>query len=117
MEQEHERAAGAWQAEWGALSDGLAYTGGAAASVRRVLEGLEVDADRMRANLTRETVAERLAFALAERHGREEAHHLVAETDWAELDVPDELLDPTTYTGSAGVLVERALDHHRKEAR
>jgi len=114
---EHERAAGAWQAEWGALSDGLAFTGGAAASVRRVLEGLEVDADRMRANLARETVAERLAFALAGRHGREEAHHLVAEGDWAELDVPEELLDPTTYTGSAEALVERALDHHRKERR
>jgi 3-carboxy-cis,cis-muconate cycloisomerase len=114
---EHERAAGAWQAEWGALSDGLAFTGGAAASLRRVLEGLEVDADRMRANLARETVAERLAFALAGRHGREEAHHLVAERDWAELDVPEELLDPTTYTGSAEALVERALDHHRKERR
>jgi 3-carboxy-cis,cis-muconate cycloisomerase len=114
---EHERAAGAWQAEWGAISDALAFTGGAAASLRRVLEGLEVDAGRMRANLARETVAERLAFALAGQYGREEAHHLVAERDWAELDVPEELLDPTTYTGSAEALVERALDHHRKERR
>ena len=29
LEQEHERAAGAWQAEWDALSGALAYTGGA----------------------------------------------------------------------------------------
>ncbi len=35
---EHERALGAWQAEWGALSDALAYAGGAAAAIRRVLE-------------------------------------------------------------------------------
>ena len=33
---EHERALGAWQAEWGALSDALAYAGGAAAAVRGV---------------------------------------------------------------------------------
>ena len=48
---EHERALGAWQAEWGALSDALAYAGGAAAAIRGVLEALEVDAGRMRANL------------------------------------------------------------------
>ena len=51
-EYEHERAAGAWQAEWPALSDALAYAGGAAAAIRRSLEGLQVDAERMRANLT-----------------------------------------------------------------
>jgi 3-carboxy-cis,cis-muconate cycloisomerase len=50
-EYEHERAAGAWQAEWPALSAALAYTGGAAAAVRRSLEGLEIDAERMRTNL------------------------------------------------------------------
>ena len=33
--QEHERALGSWQSEWGALSDALAYAGGAAAAVRR----------------------------------------------------------------------------------
>ncbi|MEA2449891.1 MAG: 3-carboxy-cis,cis-muconate cycloisomerase [Thermoleophilaceae bacterium] len=48
---EHERAAGAWHAEWQPLSEALALTGGAAAAMRRVLEGLELDADRMRANL------------------------------------------------------------------
>ena len=42
MAQEHERAAGAWQAEWEALGGALAYTGGAAAAVREVVEGLEV---------------------------------------------------------------------------
>jgi 3-carboxy-cis,cis-muconate cycloisomerase len=44
---EHERAAGAWHAEWPALSAALAYTGGAVAAARRSLEGLEVDAARM----------------------------------------------------------------------
>jgi 3-carboxy-cis,cis-muconate cycloisomerase len=44
---EHERAAGAWQAEWPALSAALAFTGGAVAATRRSLEGLQVDAARM----------------------------------------------------------------------
>ncbi len=51
MAGEHERAAGAWHSEWTALSDALAYTGGAAWSLREGLSGLEVDTARMRANL------------------------------------------------------------------
>jgi len=51
MEQEHERAAGAWHAEWAPLRALLVSTGSAAAWLRRSLEGLEVDAERMRANL------------------------------------------------------------------
>jgi 3-carboxy-cis,cis-muconate cycloisomerase len=48
MEQEHERAAGAWQAEWGTLTDLLRLTGSAAAWGRDLLEHLEVDAAVMR---------------------------------------------------------------------
>ena len=48
---EHERAAGAWHAEWGALSRAIAYAGGAATAIRECLEGLRVDEDRMRANM------------------------------------------------------------------
>lgn len=50
MEQEHERAAGAWQAEWGTISDLLRLTGSAAAWGRDLLEHLEVDAEAMRAS-------------------------------------------------------------------
>jgi 3-carboxy-cis,cis-muconate cycloisomerase len=50
-DQELERAAGAWHAEWPALSTALAYAGGVAAAVRTCVEGLEAHADRMRANL------------------------------------------------------------------
>jgi 3-carboxy-cis,cis-muconate cycloisomerase len=53
MEQEHERAAGAWQAEWGTLRDLVALTGSAAAWGRDLLEHLEVDPARMRDNLAR----------------------------------------------------------------
>jgi 3-carboxy-cis,cis-muconate cycloisomerase len=48
MAQEHERAAGAWQAEWGTLTDLLRLTGSAAAWAHDLLEHLEVDAERMR---------------------------------------------------------------------
>ena len=49
--QEHERAFGAWHAEWPALVGALAYAGGAVNGARRAVEGLEVHADRMRENL------------------------------------------------------------------
>jgi 3-carboxy-cis,cis-muconate cycloisomerase len=43
MEQERERAAGAWQAEWGTITELLRLTGSAAAWGRDMLEHLEFD--------------------------------------------------------------------------
>ncbi len=51
MEQEHERAAGAWQAEWGTYTELLSLTGSATAWARELLEELEVHPDLMQANL------------------------------------------------------------------
>jgi 3-carboxy-cis,cis-muconate cycloisomerase len=51
MPQEHERGAGSWQAEWGAITDVLRLTGSAVAWTRELLEHLEVDPERMRENL------------------------------------------------------------------
>jgi 3-carboxy-cis,cis-muconate cycloisomerase len=51
MEQEHERAAGAWQAEWGTYTELLALTGSATAWARELLENLIVHPDLMQANL------------------------------------------------------------------
>lgn len=134
---EHQRAGGAWQAEWEALSGVLATTGGASAALAGALEGLEVDTARMRANLelTRGgIVAERLAHILTERLGRRAARELVrgaalraatsGQSLASELDVsatglsPDEIdaaLDPMTYLGSAGALVDRALRRFEEE--
>lgn len=50
MSQELQRAAGAWQAEWGTLTELLRLTGSAAAWGRELLEDLQVDVQRMRAN-------------------------------------------------------------------
>jgi 3-carboxy-cis,cis-muconate cycloisomerase len=127
---EHERGVGGWHAEWEALSGALAFTGGAVAAAADALDELEVDADRMRANLEASgglVVAERVAFALTPRLGRSRAHAAVAEAAKApsfrealaadeslglteqELDV---LLDPAGYLGAAEVLVDRALAAH-----
>ena len=51
MEQEHERAAGAWQAEWGVHTELLGLVGSAAAWARELLEQLQVDPARMLENL------------------------------------------------------------------
>jgi 3-carboxy-cis,cis-muconate cycloisomerase len=67
MEQEHERAAGAWHAEWAPLRSLLVATGSAAAWLRSCLSGLEVDAARMRANLGPGAVVPESAAALVDR--------------------------------------------------
>lgn len=58
-EHEHERAAGAWHAEWTALTEALAHAGGAAAAIRECLEGLRVFPERMRENMRPELYSER----------------------------------------------------------
>jgi 3-carboxy-cis,cis-muconate cycloisomerase len=140
MAQEHERAAGAWHSEWEALSDTLALTGGAAAAIREVTEGLQVHPERMRENLDATgglLLAENVTTVAAERLGRLKAHDLVQavarRTADGERSFREELLrdgeirevlseeeidaalDPAGYLGSAGTFVDRALALYRKE--
>jgi 3-carboxy-cis,cis-muconate cycloisomerase len=67
MEHEHERAAGAWHAEWPALRSLLRFTRSAAAWLRDCLENLEVDVERMRANAGDATGSVGAASELVER--------------------------------------------------
>ena len=53
MAGEHERSAGAWQSEWPALSEAFRLAAGAVGRTREALQGLQVDAGRMRDNLAR----------------------------------------------------------------
>jgi 3-carboxy-cis,cis-muconate cycloisomerase len=53
MVQEHERAAGGWQAEWPTLAALIQTTGAASEAMADVTEGLTVDRERMRKNLDR----------------------------------------------------------------
>ncbi len=127
---EHERAVGSWHAEWEALSGALAFAGGAASAAADAVTGLEVNTERMRANLDLGgglVVAERISFALTSRLGRSEAHMLVGEAARAPsfrdalladartgltADEVESLLDPTEYLGAAESLVDRALSEY-----
>jgi 3-carboxy-cis,cis-muconate cycloisomerase len=138
-EHEHQRAAGAWHAEWEPLSDLLRLTGSAASWAADLLAGLEPDPARMRDNLLAAggfPMAEHVASLLSPELGRTAAHEVVAQASVravAEgralrevlLDSPevagagvtagelDEALDPTEYLGSATSFVDAALAAHR----
>src|SRR5581483_4661677 len=51
MVSEHERGTGTWQAEWDTLLELLRLTGSSAAIARELLAGLEVDPEKMRADM------------------------------------------------------------------
>jgi 3-carboxy-cis,cis-muconate cycloisomerase len=91
---EHERAIGGWHTEWVVLPQAFRFTAAAAAHVRIIAEGVEIDTVRMRQNLDRTrglVLAERVMMALAPTFGRMPAHHRVeaaakrAATDGATL--------------------------------
>jgi 3-carboxy-cis,cis-muconate cycloisomerase len=125
--QEHERGLGGWQAEWTPLSQALAFAGGAAAAIHEVLSGLEVDAERMRANVGELTAAEHASFVLAARVGKSRAHELVGEASRSASfrdglaaagltgEEVDEVLDPERYLGAAEAFVDRALAYYEQE--
>jgi 3-carboxy-cis,cis-muconate cycloisomerase len=132
--QEHERSAGAWHAEWPTLPTLLLVTSGALAAIVEIAEGLEIDVARMRANLDATDgliMAEAVAFALAEKIGKSQAHHLVEAASkqavaerrhlrdvlagngevTAQLgaDRIAKLMEPLTYLGASQALIDRLL--------
>jgi len=81
MEQEHERAAGAWHSEWPTLTELLVTVGSAASWLAESLAVLRVDADRMAATVAaagEPALAQRVTDALAESLGPSAAHEAVA---------------------------------------
>jgi len=139
LEAEHERAPGGWAAEWETLRDIFVLSAGSAERLREMLEGLEVDAGRMRENLDAALglpLAESLMMALAPKIGRAEAHHRVeaasklalarkrplSEVAKAEPAIAgnlsaeeiDRALDPGRYLGSAEAMIEAALADARR---
>jgi 3-carboxy-cis,cis-muconate cycloisomerase len=131
---EHERAVGAWQAEWPVYPALALVTSGALHAVADVAEGLTVDAERMQKNLDAtggQIMAEALTFALAPKLGKPLAHHLVEAaaqrahkskrrlTDVAKDDAGvtavlaaddiDKVLDPISYQGVAQAFIDRLI--------
>jgi len=132
--QDHERSAGPWHAEWPTLPALMLVTSGALTAIVDLAEGLEVDAARMRANLDTThglIMAEAVTFALAEKIGKSDAHHLMeaaskkAVADQkhlrdvltsdskvaAHLDVKQiaALFEPMAYQGVSQTLIDRLL--------
>jgi 3-carboxy-cis,cis-muconate cycloisomerase len=76
----HERPPGLWHAEWLALPQLFGLASGALREAVAIAEGLNVDAARMRRNLELTQgllFSDAVASALAARHGRGQAHHMI----------------------------------------
>jgi 3-carboxy-cis,cis-muconate cycloisomerase len=141
-EQEYQRAAGAWHAEWEPFSALLRLTGSASSWADELLGGLVVDGQRMTANLAATEglpLAEHVSGLLTGVLGPVQAHDLVA---WASeravgaglplrdvlLGVPEladrlaaagvtaeqveAALEPAGYLGAADVFIDAALAAH-----
>src|SRR5512141_1580439 len=131
---DHERSTGPWEIEWIVLPEAFCLLAGALRQTRFVLEGLEVDAAKMRANLDLTNgllMSEAVMMGLGRYIGREYAHDLVydlcrdairqnrplvdllaehpeiaAHVDRAALEA---LCDPSSYLGQSGAMVDRVL--------
>jgi 3-carboxy-cis,cis-muconate cycloisomerase len=141
-EQEHQRAAGAWHAEWQPFGHLLQVAASAASWGGELLVNLEVDTGKMAANLTAAgglPLAERVSALLRNAIGAAEAHDLVATAAakaatsgvplrdilLADPDLEDKLtkvgitqadieqaLDPAGYLGAAADFTDAALAAH-----
>lgn len=134
--QEHERGVGGWHAEWEVMRELLTLAGAAALHMQTLIEGLEVDPERMRGNLELTSgliMAERITFALAPTLGKAKAkafmesacrqaaaekrhlRELLRETPEAQgLDL-DALFDPATYLGASDGFIDRILKLYETE--
>src|SRR6266480_3531146 len=143
-EQELQRAAGAWHAEWEPLTALLRLTGSASSWAADLLPGLVVDTSRMAANLAATKglpLAEHVSSLLAGVLGGAQAHDLVAEAGARAtsaglplqdvlLSVPkleerlssagitaeqiDSALEPSGYLGATDAFITAAIDAHEK---
>jgi 3-carboxy-cis,cis-muconate cycloisomerase len=134
MVADHERSTGPWEIEWIVLPEAFCLLAGALAQSRAVIEGLEVDTKRMRANLDMThglVVSEAVMMGLAPYIGREYAHDLVYDicrvaikeerpllellaenaeiTKHVTRDQLAAMCDPAAYLGQSGVMVDRVL--------
>ena len=138
---DHERSTGPWEIEWISLPEIFLLASGALAQTKLLVCGLEVDADRMRANLdlTRGMiVSEAVMMGLGPHLGRQRAHDLVYDIcrkvtatgvplvellaqnadiskhlTHAEL---DKMCDPAAYLGLAGEMVDKVLAREPRSA-
>lgn len=134
MVQEHERALGAWHAEWLAIPEIFQLCAGALERSCDVLEHMQVNAEAMQRNLecTQGLImAEAVMMALAPKLGRLDAHHLVEQACQQAVaqqqhlkiilsamdevsthfndQALDELFQPATYLGNIQAQIDAVL--------
>jgi 3-carboxy-cis,cis-muconate cycloisomerase len=134
MVEDHERATGPWEIEWIVLPEIFCFTAGALAQTEFVLNGLQVDEKKMRANLDLTKgliVSEAVMMRLGPCLGRQYAHDLVYDvcrqvvatgrplvdllaenaeiTKHLDRAALTKLCDPANYLGEAGAMVDRVL--------
>jgi 3-carboxy-cis,cis-muconate cycloisomerase len=131
MEQEHERAAGAWHSEWPTLTDLLTTVGSAVSWLAESLASLRVDTARMAAGSAGEgQLAGALAKALAPTLGEGAAHDAAADAvqqsretgrpladvlaGRPEVDLDALLRAAAPDVGEAGAQVDAVLAEHRR---
>jgi adenylosuccinate lyase len=133
---EHERDGASWKTEWALLPQACTASAVALAFARELVEGLRVDAARMRANLDAQrgyVLAEPAMLALSARVGKHRAHELVHRAALAGIDAGVTLeqaladdpeieltreeiaaaLDPRRALGSAGAVVDAVIARGR----
>jgi 3-carboxy-cis,cis-muconate cycloisomerase len=140
MIEDHERATGPWEIEWITLPEIFMLTAGALAQTRFLVEGLQVNEQKMRDNIfiTKGLImSEAVMMGLGDRMGRNYAHDLVYEicrevvkTGRPLIDLLEEnpeikkhadrkelekLVDPANYLGVAGEMVDRVLAMRNKQ--
>ena len=133
--QEHERATHGWQVEWLSLPQMILLTGAALKHALYLAGNLQVDAAKMRENLTRANdvvLAEAVVFALSNHMPRPEAHETVKAAckiaaaegkclvdvvrDLAGNTIPagaidwNRLADPANYLGATQKMIDRVLE-------
>ncbi|WBW75004.1 fumarate lyase superfamily [Schizosaccharomyces osmophilus] len=134
MVEDHERATGTWEIEWIVLPEIFSLTGKALEHTVFVLQGLEVNPERMKTNLslTKGLISsEAVMMKLASFLGRDEAHDLVyslcrkanekdqslEEVLLQEKKVTDhltekqvlDLVNPANYLGQTLAMIDRVL--------
>jgi 3-carboxy-cis,cis-muconate cycloisomerase len=132
--QEHERGLGSWQAEWLTFPALALVTSGALNAIVEIAEGLEVDSERMRANLEAShglIMGEAVSFALPAKIGKPNADRIVEEASRkaasANRDLEDvlaeddqvklslslgdlaKLFEPMGYQGAAQTFIDRIV--------
>jgi 3-carboxy-cis,cis-muconate cycloisomerase len=134
MVQDFERATGPWEIEWITLPEIFMLAAGALAQTRFLVEGLQVNEQKMRDNIfiTKGLImSEAVMMGLGDKMGRNYAHDLVydicrevVKTGRPLIDLLEEneeirkhadrkalekMIDPANYLGVAGEMVDRVL--------